>query len=45
MTMRIMKIVNGLRLIGYGIAIAALDLAIDMIDANKAFVKAVKSLL
>jgi hypothetical protein len=40
-----MKIVNALKLVGYGIAIVAVDLAMEALDANKTFVKTLKSLL
>ena len=40
-----MKIVSALKLVGFGIAIAAVDLAIEAIDANTTFVKTLKSLL
>lgn len=45
MTVRIMKVLDGLKLLGYGIAIVALDLVIDTLDANSAFVNKVESLL
>jgi hypothetical protein len=44
-TVRKMKIVNALKLVGFGIAIAAIDLAIEAIDANRTLVKTLKSLL
>ena len=40
-----MIIVSALKLVGFGIAIAAVDLAIEAIDANTTFVKTLKSLL
>ena len=43
--MKKMNVVNVLKLVAYGISIAAVDLAIEAVDANKAFVTTVKSLL
>ena len=43
--MKEMKIVNALKLVGYGVAIAAVDVALEAIDANETFVKKLKSLL
>jgi hypothetical protein len=40
-----MKVLDALKLLGYGIAIVALDLVIDTIDANGAFVNKVRTLL
>ena len=40
-----MKLINALKLVGYGLAIAAVDLAIEAIDANKTLVKTLKSIL
>jgi hypothetical protein len=44
-TVKKMNVVNVLKLVAYGIAIAAVDLAIEAVDANKAFVTTVTSLL
>jgi len=40
-----MRVVEALKLVAYGSAIAAVDLAIEALDANKTLVKTLKSLL
>ncbi len=45
MTVSKMRILSALKLVGLGIAIAAVDLAIEAIDTNTTFVKTLKSLL
>jgi len=40
-----MKIVNAMKLVAYGVAIAAVDLAMEAVDAEETLVKTLKSLL
>ena len=40
-----MKLISALKLVGYGLAIVAVDLAIEAIDANNTLVKTLKSIL
>jgi len=40
-----MRTIEALKLIGYGVVIAFIDLAIEAVDANASFVKTVKSIL
>jgi len=40
-----MKIVNAMKLVAYGVAIAAVDLAMEAVDAEETLAKTLKSLL
>jgi hypothetical protein len=40
-----MRIVNAIKLVAYGVAIAAADLAMEAVDAEETFVKTLKLLL